>query len=179
MIIIAGTHKGLTLRYPPSRVTRPVGDKVRAAIFDVLGDISGARVLDAYAGSGALGFEALSRGALMVEAIEAHRLAVKVIEENQSKVGFMTYFLHKMTVEHWLALSERTHTPRTFDIILADPPYDHLSDELLAKLGKLLEKNGVMAVSHTSRLAPPMLESLRLVQAKRYGDASVSFYRPE
>lgn len=175
MRILSGSYKNKPLKFPPASITRPVGDKVRAAIFDVLGDVTGGVMLDAYAGSGAVGFEALSRGVSLVEAIEANRQAIRVIEDNRRELGEFSYILHKMTVERWLALPDGKK--RRYSLIFMDPPYDALDTEIITRLGQYLTDEGILVLSHSGRLDAPMVESLRYIQTKRYGDTSVSFYQ--
>src|SRR5580765_8564485 len=105
MRLLSGQYKGRQIERPKSSLVRPMGDKVRAALFDVVGSVNGAVVLDAYAGSGAAGFEALSRGAAMVEAIEANKSVARTIEANLKLLGIdWGYNLHTIKVETWLGL---------------------------------------------------------------------------
>jgi 16S rRNA (guanine966-N2)-methyltransferase len=175
MKILAGKFKGRVLRQPKDRRVRPMADKVRAALFNILGDIDGLTVLDAYAGSGAVGFEALSRGAALVEAVELASPVARVIEQNaiDLEVGD-SYRLWSLPIERFLVNPE---LKATFDVIIADPPYAQLDSTLLDLLAKLLQPNGLLVVSHSSRKAPPALESLELIQSKVYGDSALSFYR--
>jgi 16S rRNA (guanine966-N2)-methyltransferase len=177
MIIIAGTHKGRTMAQPPGRTTRPLTEKVRAALFDVLGDPTGLVVLDAYAGSGAAGFEALSRGALLVEAIENHPRAARTIVQNEASLGFTSnHILHTVSVEKWLASPGQNPPAARYGLIIADPPYAKIEPDIIGKLAAFMTPEGVLALSHSSRLAPPELTGIRHVKTKTYGDTAVSFY---
>jgi 16S rRNA (guanine966-N2)-methyltransferase len=153
-------------------------EKVRAAAFDVLGSMIGLNLLDAYAGSGAAGFEALSRGAMLVEAIEANKTVARTIQANvktlKAEWGFILY---KMTVETWLALPRQQGAEGRYHVIIADPPYAKLDDDVLNRLMAFLIPEGRLVVSHSSKHDPPVIESGELIQTKRYGDSALSFYQ--
>ncbi len=148
-------------------------EKERSALFDILGPIEGAHLLDAYAGSGGLGLEALSRGAADVVGIEVSRVAAATIHDNLKVLGLThKYRLEQMRVEDWVG-------PKTyFDVILAAPPFAVISQTALEHLTSSLADSGVMVVSHTSQIEPLALKSLELVKSKRYGNAALSFYKP-
>jgi 16S rRNA (guanine966-N2)-methyltransferase len=177
MKILAGSLRGRGFDQPKPGAVRPLSDKVRAAIFDVYGDVSGQTVLDVYAGSGAAGFEALSRGAQLVEAIEANAKVARVIDANAAGLGLnWGYLLQLMTVSTWLARPGNEPNPR-YDLIIADPPYAQLAPDLLERLGGFLKSGGILVVSQSSRRPHPDLAGLQLVKAKVYGDTALSFYR--
>ncbi|HSX01460.1 MAG TPA: RsmD family RNA methyltransferase [Candidatus Saccharimonas sp.] len=182
MRILAGTMRGRGFEQPATRSVRPLSDKARAAIFDVVGAPEGFAVLDAYAGSGAAGFEALSRGAAMVDAIEASSSVARVIERNAAALGLSWgYVLHVMTAEKWLALPvnqpDADRPQARYHLIIADPPYAQLDADVLARFGPFVLPGGVLVVSHSSKHQPPQLESLRLARHKVYGDTALSFYQ--
>lgn len=179
MKILSGSLRSHPFDQPKTRAVRPLSEKVRAALFDVVGPVTGFCVLDAYAGSGAAGFEAASRGAALVEAIEANARVAKTIQQNIHTLSLdWGYNLHIMTVETWLASPhQQPPTPR-YDLIIADPPYAQLDSDVLERLAAYLKPNGVLAVSHTSRTPSPNLASARLAVAKTYGDTALSFYQP-
>ncbi len=182
MKILAGELRGRTFEQPKTQSVRPLSDKVRAAIFDVVGEPGGFVVLDAYAGSGAAGFEALSRGAAMVEAVEANPRVGRTIESNLQALGLhWGYILHVLKLETWLALPGNQpgsgRPVQRYDLIIADPPYAQLDADILARLAEFLIPGGIMAVSHSSKLASPVLESVELVRHKVYGDTALSFYK--
>jgi 16S rRNA (guanine966-N2)-methyltransferase len=173
MRILAGHMRGRAFDQPKTTATRPLSDKLRAAIFDVVGDPSGWNVLDAYAGSGAVGFEALSRGAAHVDSIEAGRSAARTIELNAAKLGLGADFTpHFMKLENWLARLAQVR----YDLIIADPPYDQIDPDLLDRLGALLTPDGILCVSHSSKVPIPELSTLQLARHKIYGDSALSFY---
>jgi 16S rRNA (guanine966-N2)-methyltransferase len=176
--VLAGRLKGRPFEQPKTRSVRPLSDKVRAALFDVLGPIDQLAVLDAYAGSGAAGFEAISRGALLVEAIEANARVARVITQNAQALGLdWGYILHQVTIESWLASPRQNPPERRYGLIIADPPYAKLDPEVLDRLVRFLAPNGVIALSHSSKTIRPVLKSVELVVTKTYGDTALSFYK--
>jgi 16S rRNA (guanine966-N2)-methyltransferase len=178
MKILAGTLRGHPFQQPPMRTVRPLSDKVRAAIFDVVGSVDQSIILDAYAGSGAAGFEAISRGAAMVVAVEASPRVARVIEANALSLGIdWGYSLRTKTVASWLA--DPTNLPRSaYDLIIADPPYAEIEVDVLERLGAYLKTNGIFVVSHASKLPSPALDGLIITKQKLYGDTALTFYNP-
>lgn len=178
MKILAGELRGRPLAQPKTRATRPLSDKVRAALFDVIGNPTGLAVLDAYAGSGAAGFEALSRGAVLVDAIEANARVARTIQQNAADLGLdWGFVLHQVTVASWLASPAQTPPAPRYGLIIADPPYAQLDPDILDRLAAFLTPGGVLAVSHSSKLPSPELQSVALVKQKTYGDSALSFYK--
>jgi 16S rRNA (guanine(966)-N(2))-methyltransferase RsmD len=179
--IVAGRLRSRALEAPKGDATRPTSDRVRESLFAVLGDLTGARVLDVYAGSGALGIEAVSRGASRSVLVEAARPALAVIGKNVAALGLGAEVrVIARRVGQALA-SVREHAP--FDLVLADPPYaDVPSGALARELGPLLRAEGVLAedarvvVEHAARDAPPALEGLAIVDERRWGDTRVTIY---
>ena len=178
MKVLAGELKGRPFDQPKTRSVRPLSEKVRAALFDVVGSVAGLTVLDAYAGTGAAGFEAASRGAVLVDAIEANDRVAKTIQDNARILGLdWGYVLHKMTVATWLASPAQQDHQARYGLIIADPPYAQLDADTIGRLAAFLQPGGVLAVSHSSRLSSPVLSSVELVQHKVYGDTALSFYK--
>ncbi len=178
MRVLSGQLGGRLIGQPKTRSVRPLSEKVRAALFDVVGPITGLTVLDAYAGSGAAGFEAASRGAILVDAIEANQRVAATIQQNAKALGLdWGYNLHVMTVETWLASPHQNPPPTRYGLIIADPPYTQLDPDVIERLAAFLQPGGVLAVSHSSRIPPPMLKSVELAVAKTYGDTALSFYK--
>jgi 16S rRNA (guanine966-N2)-methyltransferase len=177
MKVLSGELKGRPFEQPKTRAVRPLSEKVRAALFDVTGAPVGLTVLDAYAGSGAAGFEAASRGALLVDAIEANPRVARTIQQNAQILGLdWGYVLHQVTVETWLASpAQQPPTPR-YNLIIADPPYAQLDSDVLSRLVQYLQPNGILALSHAGKLEPPVIQSAVLVKQKLYGDTALSFY---
>lgn len=173
MRIVAGSLGGRTFDAPRGHRTHPMSDKVRGAIFNSLGDIEGLSVADLYAGSGALAFEAISRGAASAVAIEADKVAYPVIIKNIKALGLDEQVKsHKMFVHSWL-----NRTNDQFDIVLADPPYDDLVYKTLDKLPEVVKPGGILVYSlpPTARLVLP--DSMEKLAEKSYGDATLVFYR--
>jgi 16S rRNA (guanine966-N2)-methyltransferase len=180
--ILAGTYRGRIIEQPRSRAVRPLSGKVRGALFDVVGQPGGLTVLDAYAGSGAAGFEAASRGAILVEAIEANAGAARTIQQNAATLGLsFGYQLHQLTVETWLALPAQQPPAPRYGLIIADPPYAKLDRDVISRLAAFLTPGGVLVLSHSSKLESPRLEHVPLATTKIYGDTALSFYnqRPD
>jgi 16S rRNA (guanine966-N2)-methyltransferase len=176
--VLSGNLGGRVFDQPKTTAVRPLSDKVRAAIFDIVGSPEGFVVLDAYAGSGAAGFEALSRGALMVDAVEANSRVARVIASSAKKLELdWGYVLHLVTIETWLASPSQQPPQSRYNLIIVDPPYARIDIDILARIGQYLHANGVMCISHSSKLELTMLESLELVRRKDYGDTSLSFYK--
>jgi 16S rRNA (guanine966-N2)-methyltransferase len=187
MRVITGEARGHTLKGPPSDATRPTSDKVRGAIFSMLNSmvcLEGARVLDLYAGTGALGIEALSRGAAHCDLVDHDRAACRVIAENLEHTKLAANAaIHCMEVER-IATSPFTRAAE-YDIILVDPPYadaDAKAWPALVKLAAVLPMSDdvVLVLEHTKRADPPArLGPLALTRTRKYGDTCVSLYRAE
>ena len=177
MKILSGELRGRPFAQPQTRAVRPLSDKVRAALFDVIGPVTGFTVLDAYAGSGAAGFEAISRGAVLVDAVESSGPIAKTIEGNAKTLKLdWGYNLHVQTVETWLASPRQNPPAPRYDLIIADPPYARLEPDVLQRLAAFLKPGGVLVVSHSSKLPAPDL-AVELAVAKTYGDTALSFYK--
>jgi 16S rRNA (guanine(966)-N(2))-methyltransferase RsmD len=180
MRVVAGSVKGFELRAPRGRGTRPTSDKVRDAIFNVLGEsVVDARVLDLFAGTGALAIEALSRGAREAVLVESAREACATIRGNLERTGFNSAArVLAMPVNRALSRLEGR-----FDIVLLDPPYASSGiDALMSELGEgdVPASGASVVLEHDKRFAPANIYGkLRHRRAKRYGDTSVSFYEPD
>src|SRR5579859_409056 len=173
MRIVAGTRKGARIFAPKGPDTRPTGDRVREAVFNLVGPIDGATVLDLYAGSGAMGLEALSRGAESAVFVEADRDACRAIKRNLDKLG-----LDGAEIACRDALSFLAAERRRFDLILVDPPYDMVESvavRLAVYLPAVLAENGLVALESSSRLEPE-LPPLEIRTSRRYGAARVTLY---
>ena len=173
MRIIAGSHRGTRIFAPKGRDTRPTGDRVREAAFNLIGPVEGAAVLDLYAGSGAMGLEALSRGAASAVFVESDRDACGTIRRNLDKLGLAGAEIACTDVLRFLA-AER----RRFDLILVDPPYDVVESvavRLALYLPALLAEHGLVALESSSRLEPELLP-LEIRTSRRYGSARVTLF---
>jgi 16S rRNA (guanine966-N2)-methyltransferase len=178
MRVIAGTAKGRRLAGPPSRDTRPTSDLVRGAIFSALESmrVEMTRVLDLYAGSGALGIEALSRGAAWCDFVERDGRACAAVRENLDRTGFAERAaVHRASVERAV---ERLEGPYT--LILADPPYGVDASPVMERLlaaGLAEPGRTVLVVEHGARSeAPDTMGNMGLVKTLRHGDSAVSIY---
>ena len=172
MRVVAGAFKGRPLRAPKGARTRPTADRVREALFSILGDVSGARVLDLYAGSGALGIEALSRGAAAAVFVERDARAVAAIRRNLAAVGAHGE-VRRQDALRYLARAEGP-----FDLVLIDPPYDS-AVRLAGPLAELLP--GVLSdeariVTESDKRSPLEL-ALPLVGERSYGDTRIALHR--
>ena len=179
MRLTAGEHRGRLLKVP-DRGTRPTQDKVRAAIFSALAPhIPGARVQDLFAGTGALGLEAWSRGAIWVEWIENGRDSLRILRGNLQALHVPPEagIVRAADVFQWLG---RPCAGEAFDLVLADPPYAEARENgWLSKMASLLAQNGwikpegVLVFENEGREPPPELPGWRLVRDKTYGSTRV------
>jgi 16S rRNA (guanine(966)-N(2))-methyltransferase RsmD len=177
--VIAGEFGGRSLKTPRGQNTRPTSARVREALFAVLGDIRGARVLDLYAGSGALGIEALSRGAARLVSVESERNAVACIRANLNALGLDTRALVlAQPVRRTLALLLQQ---APFDLVLSDPPWSELGSacEDLARLvsAQLLAPEARLVLEHSARDAPPEVDGLVAFDHRRWGDTAAVLFQ--
>jgi len=176
--IISGSLGGRTIRAPRGDRTRPTADKVRQATFNILHNLGPittcGTVLDLYAGSGALGLEALSRGATRATFVDHGSESVRCIAANARDLG-VTEKVDIVRADLPAALA-RLHGP--FDLVFIDPPYAAGAVEpVLALLPPLLAPDALVVVEHDRRSAPgPQIGPLSLQDRRRYGDTEVSFY---
>ena len=178
--VIAGSAKGRRLRVPSVRGLRPTSDRARETIFSVLAPtISGARFLDVFAGSGAVGIEALSRGAEAVVFVERHRRARALLEENLRSCGF-TERARVLGAEWSAALRRLGREAVRFDIAFFDPPYDWAEAwrclEQLAE-AELLAADGRTVLEHRSSTPPRCPTGWELERSVEVGDAAFSIFR--
>jgi 16S rRNA (guanine966-N2)-methyltransferase len=174
--IIAGSRKGHRIAAPPGDDTRPTGDRAREALFNMLGPVEGANVLDLYAGSGALGLEAMSRGARRCVFVESGHAAARVIQANLLKLRLTGALVQKRDVLAFLREEGRRDV--RYDLVLCDPPYDAwstLEEDLGLLLPPVLEDGAVLAVETDARLEPVL--PLDLVTTRRYGSARMTLFR--
>lgn len=174
MRVIAGWLGGRVFDSPHGHKTHPMSEKMRGAIFGALGDIKGLSVLDAFAGSGALAIEAISRGASSAVIIEMDPAAHKIIENNVKAFGIEDRV--KATRAYAGAWSTR-HQVQTFDVVLLDPPYDNIPYRDLKRMPRHVADNGVIVLSWPGKMEPLTFERLQIVQTKNYGDSQAIFYK--
>ena len=164
--IPSGYYKGRKIATPGGK-THPMSERARLALFNmVLEDVPGARVLDAYAGSGALGIEAMSRGASEVEFIEKSPTVAKNISSNLRELGLKARVFTGDAAN--FTMSEG------FDLILADPPYDDFDLSGVEYLAGFLKNGGVLALSHPEEA--PIIPEMKLMKSRKYAGAHISVY---
>jgi 16S rRNA (guanine966-N2)-methyltransferase len=174
MRIIAGSRKGHSIVAPPGRETRPTSDRVRENVFNILGPIDGAIVLDLYAGSGAMGLEALSRGAARAVFVESDGEAVRAIERNLDKLRLQATVLRRDAIG---ALAAEAAAGRKYDLVLVDPPYDmipELQPQLVRYLPAVLADDGVVVLETDARTQPELPLTERT--SRKYGQTRVTVY---
>ena len=176
MRIIAGTNKGRALKAPAWDGLRPTSDKLRETLFNILAPrLEGARVLDVFAGTGAIALEALSRGAASATCIEQDRRAARLIEENRERCGEAERcVIIRDAVDRALA----TPVPGgPFDIVVLDPPYDLPSiDRAVSAAAGQRAAGGLLVLEHASRRAPPAPPGLVVTRTVTSGDSALTFY---
>lgn len=171
MRIISGIYGGRVINAPSGHVTHPMSEKIRGAIFNALGDITGLSMLDAFSGSGAIAIEAVSRGIDNVIAIDKSKNAIRTIQENIKSLDIKNIKATQANISTWID----NNLGKQFDIIICDPPYDHIDINLLSKIEKQTKENGLLVLS-----LPPGIKynsKNKLLLEKDYGDAKLYFYR--
>lgn len=178
MRVIAGTFRGRTLKSPTWEGLRPTSDRLRETLFNILAPrIEGARVLDGYAGTGAVGIEAISRGASHVTFVESDRRAQMLIAENLAKCGISGgYAIIRDRADR--AFTELKAASATFDLVVLDPPYADAVAEVLPTAGAVLATDGLLVLEHARKRRPPEAAG-RLVRTREVtaGDSGLAFYR--
>ena len=178
MRIVAGTHRGHRIAAPPGRATRPTPDRVREALFSILGTIDGIDVLDLFAGSGALGLEALSRGAATATFVDRSPRAVQAIRANAASLGIEDRV--RVLARDWrAALAAERAAGRRFGLCLCDPPYSlvpRIAGGLGAALAPLMTAGGTVVIEHPSAGPDPEPSGLEIASRidRSYGDTAVS-----
>jgi 16S rRNA (guanine966-N2)-methyltransferase len=169
--VVAGQFRGRRLQAPRGMRTRPTADRVREALFSMLGDVGGARVLDLYAGSGALGIEALSRGAASALFVERDPRAAAVVERNLASLGLE----ERVVRQDALRFLARAKGP--FDLVFCDPPYDsasRLAGSLAERLPAVTQE-GARIVTESDKRKPLDLP-FELVTERSYGDTRIAIH---
>jgi len=186
MRIIAGKYRSRRLHGPKGLSLRPTSDRLRESLFDVLAEfVDGSRFFDAFAGTGAVGIEALSRGAKEVIFLENHAPAVNLIKKNLALLE-ANRGVRVLTVDALRGLrtltKENLPAHEQLEILFLDPPYDHAADydRVLSFLGSatLLSENSLVIAEHRRNFElPEVVKNLQRVRVLRQGDAALSFYR--
>jgi 16S rRNA (guanine966-N2)-methyltransferase len=177
MRVVAGEFRGRRLKAPPGRSTRPTSDRVREALFSILGPavLDGARVLDLFAGSGALGIEALSRGAREAVFVESDARAAATIHANLDSLGAHAR-VHRRDALAWL--ESAASGAEAFDVVFADPPYSsagRAAGRLSELLPPLLTESSLIVTESDKR--DPLMLTLPLDDERVYGDTRIAIHR--
>lgn len=178
--IVGGSLRGRRIDVPDSAEVRPTSDRVREALFSIIGgEVVGARVLDLFAGSGALGFEALSRGASAVTFVEIESTIVQQIRRSAVEIG-VEERVSVIRGEFGRESVQRRLTG-SYSLVLADPPYSAAGPDrsLLPTLRRLLEADGLLVIEVQRGVSPPVSAGWRHVRSAHYGRACLLFYRLE
>lgn len=180
MRITGGQAKGIPIRVPKGTQTRPTSDKVRQGLFNILGgEVSGRKVLDLFAGSGALGIEALSRGAACAVLVEKNPRSACIIANNLQKAG-LSDKAEIMKTDFRSALEKLNRRGEVWDLIFIDPPYQSvLLDKVIKILPKycvISAKSIIVAEHFKKKELPPNILDIPLVQTRVYGQTCLSFF---
>lgn len=184
MRVIAGRLGGRRLKAPPGRTTRPTSERVREALFSMLGAVEGTSVLDLFAGTGALGIEALSRGAQSAVFVERDARVADILAGNLTALGLAGEVAQVRRADALAALKGARARKETYDLVFIDPPYAQARDlgpELSAMLPALLRPDARVVIE-SDRRAPLQLPhagtgGLALERSRRYGDTSITIHR--
>jgi 16S rRNA (guanine966-N2)-methyltransferase len=172
--VISGTLGGRLFDSPASTTTHPMSERIRGALFNMLGDIAGQTVFEPFAGSGALSFEALSRGAKSALLLERDKRAQAAIGRNIANLGLAgSATLVKANCRMW----SQNNPDVQFDLLLVDPPYHDMQLSTVSLLIRHLKPNGLMVLSYQGRGAAPTVNGVVVVDTRLYGDAALAFYR--
>ena len=175
MRVIAGTRKGHTLVAPRGTDTRPTSDRVRENIFNLVGPLDDAKVLDVFAGSGALGIEALSRGAASAVFVDSDRDAIRAIERNLEKLRLTG--ARVIRGDALFTLAQEATVGAKYDLVLVDPPYGMLDDiqpRLARHLPPLLAADGLLVLETDARTEPELPLPVRT--SRKYGQTRVTLF---
>jgi 16S rRNA (guanine966-N2)-methyltransferase len=175
--IIAGTHRGRRIAAPRGGHVRPTSDRAREALFSILGPVEGAAALDLFAGSGALGLEALSRGARRCVFAETDRAACRAIRENLEALGLTGALV--LQRDALSVLRDEAAAGRRYELVLLDPPYGRwaeLEPRLAALLPAVVAEGGRVVVETAAPDEPAL--PLDLVTTRRYGSARLTVFQP-
>ena len=185
MRIIAGAHKGARLTSPSGANTRPTSDRVKESLFSMLdgyGVVPAANVLDLFAGSGGLGFEAMSRGAAQVDFVDSSLASIRSLQANADKLGLdHSATVHAGDVLQFLAGLPGPENPesRVFDLVFMDPPYPLGEDavtQILSRLSTHLDMESIVVVERAARSPEPtMPDGLEVFRAKTFGETAIHF----
>lgn len=174
MRIIAGKLGGRLFDAPRGDQTHPMSDRARGGLFAVLGDIEGLSVLDAFAGSGALSFEAISRGAKSSTAIEVDYGSIRIINKN---VKLLNLEQQVKVIKSNCAIWSDKNPDQAFDIVIAAPPYRDLQLKILQKLVRHVKPDGLYILDWPAKLLAPEFQNIKIIKSKTYSAAQLVFYK--
>jgi len=172
--ITSGKFGGRTIAQPNTDKTRPVSEKTRHAIFQTLGDVGGLSVLDLYAGSGALGLEALSLGASSATFVDSAKISANTIRQNVKELDLAARAeINVKKVDQFLS-----STTDKYDLIFLDPPYAEFDTDVVRLAGEHLSSNGIIIVSCSSKTElTATIDQLQMIKAKIYGDTQIAYFK--
>ena len=174
MRVIAGEFKGRQLKSPHGQRTHPMAEKIRGALFNILGDIEGLTILDAFAGGGSLSIEAISRGAKYAVVIDRDKYAVRALRQNIADFNLAGRI---KAIEANAGGWSDNNPNQQFDIVILAPPYDDLQQGLLAKLARHVKPTGLLVLDWPGHQAAPEFDGFKNITDKNYGDAQLVFYK--
>lgn len=181
MRIIAGEKRSRRLKTPEGMDTRPTSDRVKESLFSILlNRLPGARILDLYAGSGALSLEALSRGARSAVLADKSKKACQVIRENIQTLEYSDR-ARLLAMDDYTALTLLRKEGSQFDLVFLDPPYRMRTESVCTRIleGEMLAEGGMIVVEHAKETPPNDIASLVLISRRDYGATGISFYQRE
>lgn len=175
--IISGKFGGRIIQSPNSQTTHPMSERIRGSMFNIIGsEIKGAEVLDAFAGTGCIGLESISRGANTVTFIERDRQAFSALRNNIDNLeAGESCQSFQIGLNTWIG----KNIDKKFDIIFADPPYNDMQLSTALKLPAMLNINGLMVLSYLGSGEVPAVDGFVVVDSRNYGNAALAFYRRE
>ena len=173
MRIIGGQYGSRIIKTPRGGKTHPMGERMRGAMFNSLGDLKGKVVWDAFAGSGSIAIEAVSRGAYEAIATDSDRKAYQVVKANVEKLKAFNVKPIKASCTAW----GNNNVDKKFDIIFCDPPYNDLQLSTVFALKSHLKENGLMVLSYPGRELTPDATGVVVVDNRNYGDGALAYYR--
>jgi len=171
--IIAGHLKGQIIASPHGHKTHPMSERMRGAMFNTLGDITGLTCLDAFAGSGSVGIEAISRGASFVVFIDSDKNANQTIAQNLVKLKLNNAKNIRANSASWSKLNSNDK----FDLVICDPPYDSINIDNIMQLASNVKQGGLFILSAPKDFARLRIEGFELVADKSFADGSIIFYK--
>lgn len=173
MRIIAGTYGSRIIKAPRGYATHPMGDRMKGALFNSLGNLTGKEVWDAFAGSGALAIEAVSRGAIYALATERDPRAYQTAKENIEKLRVPNIDIVRAGARAW----SKNNVDKKFDIIFCDPPYNDLQLSTVFALKSHLKPKGLMVLSYPGSEELPSSSGVVVVDNRNYGDGALAYYQ--